>query len=337
MSENAYEENYLNYYKHIEVPLILFDVSKNKSIILFQNEASEKFLDDKVFFKIFSIIDFLKKLNSQKPILERVFKKRMITTKYHLSVSFKLIENNRAVVFIEDKTHDVMKRKKIEVEVQELESFNSSVCHDLRTPLHLISGYCELVFDEIHDEKIKPYLNIIKKNITKMNKLINDLTELARISKASIDISKINVTEIFLNKCEFYSQVNSGVDYKISFEKNIEISGDISLIEILIDNLVNNAFKYSRHNKNPIIKLGFLSSQTEKLKTFYIKDNGVGFSADEEEDVFKPFVRLHDQEKFQGTGIGLTTVKRIVEKHNARIWYESKPDIGTTVYLSFPC
>ncbi|QSE98821.1 sensor histidine kinase [Fulvivirga lutea] len=212
---------------------------------------------------------------------------------------------------------------------EELDSFTYSVSHDLRSPLRSINGFGQALkedYSEKLDELGKSYLKRIIKAAIKMGGLIDDLLNLSRISRKPLKFEPVNLSEI----CQQIIDEKEGLDkYDFQIDKEMKAHGDLNLLTIAAENLINNAIKYSSKVAHPLIQIGV--DQTDKV--FYIKDNGVGFDTNHSDKLFGPFQRLHKQEEFEGVGIGLAIVKRIITKHGGSIWAESKVNNGATFYF----
>ncbi|HQQ68663.1 MAG TPA: ATP-binding protein, partial [Candidatus Cloacimonadota bacterium] len=217
--------------------------------------------------------------------------------------------------------------------LKELEAFSYSVAHDLRVPLKLIHAYgnaLEEDYASLLDEEGKSMLSEISSTTQRMDKLIVELLELAKLSPNAVKYETVNMHELV-------TDIIRALDYS-EFDIDIhplpEVRGDYTLLGQVWQNLVENALKFSRMAKNKRISIGCTMDDDHII--FYVKDNGVGFDQSKAEDIFAPFKRLHNLEGTDGTGIGLAVTKRIVLNHNGKIWAESKPGQGSTFYFSLP-
>lgn len=210
--------------------------------------------------------------------------------------------------------------------INDLESFTGSVSHDLLNPLSLIQGYTDLIDWEEDENKRKEYLSKITKSCNNMRLIIEYLLEFSRISKKQLKKEDVNLTELVSELLEsHFEEKIAKVKFKLNDTKDIKADKDF--MKLALTNLISNALKYSSKEIEPIIEFG------EKDGVFYIKDNGVGFSMKEYQKLFKNFSRLHDKSQFKGFGLGLNTVKRIIEKHGGKIWAESAEDQGATFFF----
>lgn len=220
---------------------------------------------------------------------------------------------------------------------KELESFSFSVSHDLRTPLRHISGYADLLKNHLEkdkDEKVKKYIKHINDSISKMSELIDDLLQLSRIQRAEIKLTKIDLNVLIAEVQNEFSQDISKRNIKWTVPVFPNIYADLILMKQVFDNYIGNALKYSRNKPETIIEFGF--SLSEKEFILFIKDNGAGFSMDYSSRLFQVFQRLHTADEFEGTGIGLANVKKIISKHGGRVWAEAKVNEGAAFYFSLP-
>ena len=221
---------------------------------------------------------------------------------------------------------------------RELESFSYSVSHDLRAPLRAINGFSAVLSEEYGaalDDNAKDMLKRIVASSNHMGELIDDILQLSRINQHAIAKQKINLSEIALE----VAVERIGPDTKmetasVSIEPKIEVIADPKLMRIVMDNLIGNALKYSAKSEKPHVTIGALYK--ENVTTVYVKDNGVGFDMAYRDKLFAPFERLHSPQEYEGTGIGLATVKRVVQRHGGEVWAESEMGRGATFYFSLP-
>ncbi|OGS17845.1 MAG: hypothetical protein A3J83_08595 [Elusimicrobia bacterium RIFOXYA2_FULL_40_6] len=236
---------------------------------------------------------------------------------------------------------EITERKKAEEELKalnkELEAFTYSVSHDLRSPLRAIDGFSKILMEEYNDklnDEGRRQFNIISANIKRMGELIDDLLELSRLGRKEITCSSINLKDILFSVInELKSNIiKRNIDFQI---KEIpEAAVDRVLIKQVFINLLTNALKFTSHKNNAIIEIGGNVEGNKAI--YYIKDNGVGFDMQYAHKLFGIFQRLHGQEEFEGTGIGLAIVKRIINKHGGEVWAQGKVNEGATFYFSLP-
>jgi signal transduction histidine kinase len=219
---------------------------------------------------------------------------------------------------------------------RDLESFMYSVSHDLRAPLRAINGFANFLSEENMDsldEQGSFYLERILTNSLKMDQLIEDLLDLSRLGRQSIEIEQVDVTQMVNN---LVARIKEQADpCLVTFEVKDcpPVAADRQLLEILLTNLIGNAVKFTRQQPEPQVEFGCLNQNGAIV--YFVKDNGVGFNMEYADKLYQPFQRLHSQTDFEGTGIGLAIVGRVVRSHEGRIWVDSKEGKGTTFYFSF--
>jgi len=220
----------------------------------------------------------------------------------------------------------------LEFAVKELESFSYTVSHDLRAPLRHIDGFSHAIQEEYSDrldETGNLYLDKVRAATKRMGYLIEDLLRLARVGRHELIISVVNLSvlaQAMLNKLK---QAHPDRVVEVSVEQDIRASGDRQLLEITLDNLLGNAWKYTKNKPQAVITFG--TKQVKNETVYFVRDNGVGFNIKYAGKIFKPFERLHTAEDFEGTGIGLATVERVIQRHHGRVWAESEEGKGTTI------
>lgn len=225
---------------------------------------------------------------------------------------------------------------KLQMTNKDLESFSYTVSHDLRAPLRAIKGYSKILVrdfsQELDDEPAK-LIGKIESNAQRMGELIDDLLEFARlggktIKKVRFDLKKLVESVIAENS----SLTNKNYEFKIADLP--EICADYSLMNQVLQNLISNAIKYSAKKENPVVEVGFGENDSEF--EFFVKDNGAGFDSKYRDKLFQVFQRLHSTEEFEGTGVGLAIVHRIIEKHGGHVKAEGEMEMGATFYFTIP-
>lgn len=225
----------------------------------------------------------------------------------------------------------------LEAANKELEAFAYSVSHDLRAPLRAIDGFSKFIVEDF-GTKLEPegkrLLTLIRSNTLKMDKLITDILALSRVSRGEHKVFRVDMRKMALS---MYNEVASpDIRKKISFviDEFPEAYADPAYIKQVWINLISNALKFSSCKKKPEIKIG---GYTENgFHVYYIRDNGVGFNPEYSHKLFGVFQRLHKSEEFEGSGVGLAIVKRIVLRHGGNVWAEGAEGKGATFYFSLP-
>lgn len=218
---------------------------------------------------------------------------------------------------------------------EELEAFTYSVSHDLRAPLRVIDGFGQALVDDSGDKlnaSDLEHIARIRKAARRMGRLIDDLLELSRVSRRKTHFKAVNLSEVASTIVANLRQAHSHRNVTVDIQPNMQALGDERLLEILLDNLISNAWKYTCRIEHAEITVGetFIDSE----RTFFVKDNGVGFDAQYADKLFTPFQRLHTDKDFPGEGIGLATAHRVIQRHDGRIWGESGVDNHTIFYFT---
>jgi len=217
---------------------------------------------------------------------------------------------------------------------KELEAFSYSIAHDLRSPLRSITSFSQILLEDAEtrlNNEEKDILNRVIFGGKYMAHMIDDILELSRITLSELHKDHIDLSHLANDIVHRLNGVeHAKVDWII--HKNMSEYGDPRLIENMLSNLLENAWKYSSTIDHPCIEFGL--SQFSDKKTYYIKDNGVGFDMKFVNKLFKTFSRLHRNSEFEGTGIGLATVKRIIERHGGKIWVDSELGKGSTFFFT---
>jgi len=220
---------------------------------------------------------------------------------------------------------------------RELESFAYSVSHDLRAPLRGIDGFSHLLDEEYGDkldEQGRGYLKRVRGAAQRMGHLIDDILELSRVTRQEMRRVPVDLSQLAAELIEERGRAEPGRRVSVSLAPQCTALGDPQLLRVMMQNLVENAWKYSSRNPDARIEFGRETADGETV--IFMRDNGVGFDMKYADRLFTPFQRLHRPEDFEGTGIGLATVARIVHRHGGRIWAESAPGKGATFRLTLP-
>ena len=232
---------------------------------------------------------------------------------------------------------NVIKRtEELQVANREMEAFSYSVSHDLRAPLRGIIGFASILeedYGNILDDEGKRITSVIKNNTMKMGRLIDDLLAFSRMGRHDITKTIFNTKKMVDEVIEEIKPKN-GTKVEWIIHPLPKINGDINTIRQVWINLISNAIKYSANKEKQRIEIGF--NDRGRQFVFYVKDNGVGFDQKYKDKLFKVFQRLHSAEEFEGTGVGLALVEKIVSKHGGKVWAEGRTDEGACFYFSIP-
>jgi len=227
--------------------------------------------------------------------------------------------------------------KQLESANKELESFSYSVSHDLRAPLRAIDGYARMILKKEwgkFDEDTTRKFNAIRSNAQMMGQLIDDLLSFSRLSKKQMSVSKLDMESIIMDVWKELQIINNGRNMTLTIHSMPLGYGDRTLIKQVCSNLLANAVKFTKNQDAARIEAG--GSTENDGSIYYVKDNGVGFDMAYYEKLFGIFQRLHSVDDFEGTGVGLATVHRIIHRHGGRVWAEGKQNEGATFYFSLP-
>lgn len=228
-------------------------------------------------------------------------------------------------------------RKKLEDANEELEAFAYSVSHDLRVPLRAIDGFSRILVEDYQgelDDEGKRLIGIIRENTKKMGQLIDDILQLSRAGRQEINLTQLDLESIFENVFNELKHSHKDQDITLDMEPLPPVYGDRILLQQVISNLLANSFKFTAPREKALIKVGFEVGKNEYI--YYVKDNGVGFNMKYSGKLFGLFQRLHGQNEFEGTGVGLSIVQRIIRRHGGDVWGEGEVDKGATIYFSLP-
>jgi PAS domain S-box-containing protein len=222
---------------------------------------------------------------------------------------------------------------------KEMETFSYSVSHDLRAPLRAISGFASALQEDV--ENISPLANEhagrIIRAAKKMDQIIHDLLDLSKVNLVQLNYQQIDLAEIAQAVFAELRELDPKHNVVFKHPEKMPANGDYGLMKIALHNLLSNAWKYTQQTASPLIEFDTTNNgERDSQRVFYIKDNGIGFDAKYSDKLFVAFSRLHPESEFEGTGVGLATVQRIIQRHKGRIWAESQPGQGATFYFSLP-
>jgi PAS domain S-box-containing protein len=249
-----------------------------------------------------------------------------------LHLNMELEERVKTRTYELEKMNQELKKSNLE-----LEAFTYTVSHDLKTPLRAIDGFSGLLQERVKDSldpESARFLKIVRDNTRRMDQLIKDLLFFARAGRTEINLVDLDIMEMVRS---IFNEINNPEDptrINLVIHTLPEAVGDPSLMRQVWINLIDNAIKYTRKQKNPSIEIG--SYPQDNRQIYYIRDNGVGFNPAYSDKMFGVFQRLHGSDEFEGTGVGLAVVKRILQRHDGDIWAEGKVGEGAKFYFSLP-
>jgi PAS domain S-box-containing protein len=223
----------------------------------------------------------------------------------------------------------------LEAANKELETFSYSVSHDLRAPLRSIDGFAHALEEDYAkqlDDTALDYLNRVRQASQRMGTLIDDMLNLSRVARASLRRETVDVSRMAKEIVDELKQTESQRVIDVSIASDLKVSADPVLFRVALQNLLENAWKYTRRTSQARIE--FATTTHRDTPCFYVRDNGTGFDMQYANKLFAPFQRLHSVQAFEGTGIGLATVARIIRRHGGRIWAEAAVDRGATFYFT---
>ncbi len=218
---------------------------------------------------------------------------------------------------------------------KELEAFAYSVAHDLRSPLRALDGFSQILLEEYHnklDKQGENYLKRLRIAAQRMAQLIDDLLNLSRITRDEMNFRQVYLSEMAFEIADNLKAAQPLHKVEFSIQEGITVEGDGRLLRIVMENLIGNAWKFSSKKTTAQIEFGMLKQDSKKV--YFVKDNGAGFDMRYVKKLFGAFQRLHDSKEFQGTGIGLVTVHRIIQRHGGKIWACGEVEKGATFYFT---
>jgi len=221
----------------------------------------------------------------------------------------------------------------------ELEAFCSSAAHDLRTPLRTITGFADVLLDprgQITPENAQRYIRMIRDGSGQMNDLINDLLTFSRLGRQELTRRTVDLNEVCRAAYETLANERGERRVELRLRTLPVADGDTALLRVVFNNLLSNALKYTRGCDVAVIEVGTTGVAGESPPVYFVRVNGVGFDMRDAEKLFGLFQRLHHAHEFEGTGVGLATVRRIVDRHGGRIWAEAEPNAGAAFYFTLP-
>jgi len=234
---------------------------------------------------------------------------------------------------LEQRVHE--RTAQLEAANQELEAFAYSVSHDLRAPLRGMDGYSQALLEDyssLLDELGKAYLQYIREASHHMSNLIDDLLRLSRIMRSEIHLVEVDLSTIANEITTEFRKAQPQREAFFDIQSGLVVKADPQLIRILLQNLLDNAWKFTSKHAIAHIEVG--ETEQEGVPVYYVRDDGAGFNMSYQDKLFQPFQRLHGTHEFEGSGIGLATAKRIIKRHNGRVWAEGAVEKGATIYFT---
>lgn len=219
----------------------------------------------------------------------------------------------------------------------ELEAFCSSAAHDLRTPLRAITGFADVLLDSratLSPVDAQRFVRMIREGSGQMTELINDLLEFSRLGRQALSREQVDLERLCREVFASLENERGGRSVEFRLQPLPPLEGDAALLRVVFVNLLSNALKYTRSRETADIEIGATTNSNQNGVTYFVRDNGVGFDMRDADKLFGVFQRLHHAHEFEGNGVGLATVRRIVERHGGHIWAESVPEEGATFFFT---
>jgi len=300
---------------------------------------AKKTSDDEIGYLVDAFNEMLGEVAKQRSELEASNESlvREVDERKEAEVALKKSEENVLNLNAELEQRVINRTHQLEIANSELEAFSYSVSHDLRSPLRAIDGFSQALIEDYEqtlDDTGKDYLNRVRSAAQRMGSLIDDMLKLSKVNRAEMTISKIDLSDMAKTILQELGELEPDRRVQCAVTSGITAYCDQHLIRIALANLIGNAWKYSSPQAQGRIEFGMRLNGNDAA--YFVQDNGVGFDMKYSEKLFSAFQRLHSQHEFQGTGIGLATVKRVISRHGGRVWAESTPGQGATFYFTLP-
>lgn len=252
----------------------------------------------------------------------------------------KPLDHKKLVQVIQKSIETVVQRRSTAAELEDrtrdLEAFNYSVSHDLRSPLTSISGFSQVLLHTCPelDEQSRNYLCEIHDSTMEMKRLIDTLLNFSRLTQTELHVGAVDLSTIAGEIGERLRAKAPERQVTFRFTDGIQVRGDENLLRIVMENLLGNAWKYTDKDQPAIIEFGM--TEDKRNPTYFIRDNGIGFNDEDSEKIFLPFRRLVENHEFEGSGIGLATAQRIIHRHGGSIWAHGEQNRGATIFFTVP-
>jgi light-regulated signal transduction histidine kinase (bacteriophytochrome) len=257
--------------------------------------------------------------------------------------------SKRNVTFLVATGIDITERRRIEKEMavhaaklaaanQDLESFSYSISHDLRGPLGIVKGFTAILsedYGKILDAEGRNYLQRIDSSVIKMQQIIDSLLILSRLGRLEFERADINLSEMVYGYLQELREIEPRRMAEFKVQDNIHAYADPKLVQVALQNLIRNAWKFTSKREVTRIEFGMMNYKMENQEpVYFIRDNGAGFAMLYAKKIFEPFKRVHTEKEFSGTGVGLSIVQRVINRHDGKIWAEGEVDKGATFYFT---
>jgi light-regulated signal transduction histidine kinase (bacteriophytochrome) len=227
------------------------------------------------------------------------------------------------------------KHRDLEVANKELAAFSYSVSHDLRSPLRAIDGFSQILLAKYSsklDDQGRHYLERVRAGTQRMAQLIDDLLSLSQIARGSLSRERVDMSDVARNILIELGRREAGRKVDCQVSDGLVVYTDPGLLAVMLENLLGNAWKFT--SKQPTARIEVGKDGHADPTVFFVRDNGAGFNMEHAKKLFAPFQRLHSEAQFEGTGIGLATVHRVVTRHGGRVWAQALPGQGATFFFT---
>ncbi|MHB1586382.1 MAG: sensor histidine kinase [Acidiferrobacteraceae bacterium] len=253
--------------------------------------------------------------------------------RYHFAAVLQDITHRRESETQIRRLNDTLRARALELETvnRELEAFSYSVSHDLRAPLRSIDGFSQALLEDYRDrldDQGRDYLERVRAGAQRMGQLIDDLIQLSQVTRAELSVRPVDLTALALEIAGHVDAAYPDRHVEFTVAPDLVVRADEALLRVVLENLLDNAWKFTAGRTSARVEVGMIDSQV------FILDNGVGFDPTDADKLFRPFSRLHDTKSFPGTGIGLATVERVIHRHGGTIRAKSVPERGTAFYFT---
>jgi light-regulated signal transduction histidine kinase (bacteriophytochrome) len=263
-----------------------------------------------------------------------------VLRKSHEELELRVRERTAELVKVNEMLRmEIEERKRMEEDLananKELESFNYTVSHDLRAPLRAINGFSQILFNkfqDMFDVEGREYVEIIRSECNRMGKMISDLLDLSRLSRKEIDREEVDMSDMVESIAVELQRMEPERRVHFVIQPGIRANGDRVLLRSVLENLINNSWKFT--SNHPEARIEFGVSDQDGRRRYFVRDDGAGFDMLYANKLFGIFQRLHGVDEFQGNGIGLAIIERIIHHHGGKVWAEGAVDKGATFYFT---